>query len=730
MSEVRMRMTRTRVPWFVLAGAGVLFAIAFPLGLLNGSIQRDAFFASVAIVIMIGYATVGALIASRRAGGPIGWLFMVVGLSFLLSVVTSEYAIYAYRHPGALPLGVFAAWASNWLFIPSITPLIVALALFPTGRVLSSRWRFLPVAIAVLSVFALAGTMLRTGQLDVAESLHIPNPTGVDALQGLAGALSTIAGYGLIASLIAALVAIALRFRRSRDEERQQIRWLAYAALGGGLLFITALLASLVTRSDSNVVVNALFYGFFLCMGLGVPFAAGVAILRYRLWDLDLVVRKAVIFALVTGAITIVLLVLAWVIPVAVVGIGTSGWERGLFLVGILLGTMIGPLRRGARRIADRLVYGGRATPYEVLTEFSGRLADTYAADDVVPRMAAIVGSGTGARRVTIWLRVGRDLRPVASWPEPSDVTEEDGNWFEVRNQGAALGAITVSMPANDPMTPDRERLVHDLAAQAGLVLRNVRLIEELRESRRRIVAAQDTRARALERDIHDGAQQQLVALAVKLRLADSTIDRDPAAAHAALAQLQADAQDALETLRDLARGIYPPLLADKGLPAALAAQATKSAISTRVTAGGVGRYPQEIETAVYFCALEALQNASKYSRASSIEIRLEALDGELAFGIRDDGVGFDTATVARGVGLEGMADRIDAIGGRLSIESEPGRGTRIAGSIRLSASSPTAGTAEGAAREGNGQPATSGEPVAAAQADSRRSGPNTAFGM
>jgi signal transduction histidine kinase len=717
-------MTRRRAPWVLLAAAGVLFATAFPLGIVNHTIQRDLFFSTVAIVIMLGYTTVGALIASRRAGGPIGWLFMMVGLGFLLSVATSEYAIYAYRHPGTLPLGVFAAWVNTWVFIPSITPLIVVLALFPTGRVLSPRWRLLPPVVVTLSIAGVAGTILHTGELDVATGVHIANPTGSDALDGLAGALGSIAGYGLVASLLAALVAIGLRFRRARGEERQQIKWLAYAALGGGVLFIGAILASLITRSDNNLVVNALFYGVFVCMGLGVPFAAGIAILRYRLWDLDLVVRKAVIFAIVTGALTAVLVVLAWIVPLAVVGVGMSGWERGLFLVGIALGALIGPLRRRARRIADRLVYGGRATPYEVLTEFSGRLADTYSADDVVPRMASIVGSGTGARRVTIWLRVGRDLRPVASWPEADGITDEDASWFEVRHQAEALGAITVSTPANDPMTPDKERLVHDLAAQAGLVLRNVRLIEELRESRRRIVAAQDARARTLERNIHDGAQQQLVALAVKLRLADATIDRDPAAAHAAIAQLQADAQEALETLRDLARGIYPPLLADKGLAAALTAQATKSTIPARVAADGIERYAQDVEAAVYFCALEALQNASKYSRASSIGFALAQSDGALRFEIRDDGVGFDTATVAHGVGLQGMEDRIEAIGGRLSITSAPGAGTRIVGVVPVA---PSRGSADVGAE---GDQRASGAPVAAAQADSSRSGPNTALGM
>jgi signal transduction histidine kinase len=237
-------------------------------------------------------------------------------------------------------------------------------------------------------------------------------------------------------------------------------------------------------------------------------------------------------------------------------------------------------------------------------------------------------------------------------------------------------------MPANDPMDPSKHELIRDLASQAGLVLRNVRLIDDLRESRRRIVAAQDERAKALERNIHDGAQQQLVALQVKLRLADGIIDRDPARAHELMAQLQAESNDALENLRDLARGIFPPLLADKGLAAALEAQARKAAVPVSVDADGIGRFPQDVEATVYFCTLEALTNVAKYAGASQASIRLANGNGELRFEVRDDGRGFDPGETGYGTGLQGMADRLAALGGSLSVDSAPERGTIVAGSV------------------------------------------------
>ncbi|MGZ4150736.1 MAG: sensor histidine kinase, partial [Actinomycetota bacterium] len=327
-------------------------------------------------------------------------------------------------------------------------------------------------------------------------------------------------------------------------------------------------------------------------------------------------------------------------------------------------------------------------------SHFSERMAETYAADDVLPRMATILASGTGATTVTVWLRVGDELRPAARAGEAGPAHEPvrivadtlpalgSEGAVEIRHQGELLGALSLSMPPNDPLDPARHQLVQDMASQAGLVLRNVRLIEELRASRQRLVAAQDEERRRLERNIHDGAQQQLVALTVKLRLAQQLADRDLAKAKNLLEQLQTDSAAALEDLRDLARGIYPPLLADKGLVAALEAQARKAAIPTTVHAEQIDRYPPDVEATVYFCALEALNNVAKYAGATDATIRLARTDGYLTFTVADDGAGFDVAATSYGTGLRGMADRLDAAGGRLEVASTPETGTAVTGSV------------------------------------------------
>jgi signal transduction histidine kinase len=249
-------------------------------------------------------------------------------------------------------------------------------------------------------------------------------------------------------------------------------------------------------------------------------------------------------------------------------------------------------------------------------------------------------------------------------------------------HQGGLLGAISIRMPRAEPLRPAGEHLVTDLASQAGLVLANAGLIEDLRSSRQRLVTAQDEARRRLERNIHDGAQQDLVALTIKLGLAEVTLDEDTAETRQILQQLRADAAGALDNIRDLARGIYPPLLADLGLVAALSAQAGKFAFPVTVEADGIGRSSQDAEAAVYFCCLEALQNTSKYANATEACVTLQAQNGSLRFITSDDGAGYDSRHTSMGSGLRNMADRLAALGGELDIRSAPGSGTTVTGRL------------------------------------------------
>jgi signal transduction histidine kinase len=671
---------------------GMLVA-AVVLGVMGRGVEASDWVSTVILLGMTAFATVGALIASRHPRNPIGWVFSAIGFGIVLYAFRENYVVYGlFANPGSLPGVTIVAWLGSWIPLVALISVPFVFLLFPDGRPPSSRWR--PVGWIALASMGLVGlgNILVPGRLGGfnLERIHIENPTGIPSLRVLANGLVSAGALGVAVAGVGSVVALVVRFRRSGGEERQQLRWLAYVAAAATVVP----LIGLVTGYAGVDLGNVLFPTFFLLLLIGVPVACGIAILKYRVLDLDIVIKKTVVFGAVVILITSVYLAVVVVVGPRV--------ERGRSSVESLVATIIvvlafQPVSRWARRLADRVVYGKRATPYEVLSGLSDRLAASYSTDDVLPRLVQILAAGTGATKAEVWLRVGPDaLRRAARWPVGPDGGASDvrlagedlpafpgmAHAFAVRHQAELLGALTVAVPPNDPLTPSQEKLLTDLAAQAGLVLRNVRLVQELRASRQRIVAAQDERAKALERNLHDGAQQQLVALAVKVRLMERVIPKDPQKALAMARELEADTSDALENLRDLARGIYPPLLADQGLAVALEAQARKSPVPTRVDANGVGRYPQDVETAVYFCVLEALQNVAKYAEASSATVRIFECDGMLAFEVADDGRGFDSASTGYGTGLQGMADRLDALGGTLEIRGARGEGTAVRGRL------------------------------------------------
>ena len=658
----------------------------------------------VALVIAMCFLwmLVGVLIVSRQPGNWAGWTFLVVAGVFPLGLFFASLVSYGARsRPGSVPwLPLWAAIGEYTLYPIALLPLLFLL--YPDGHPPSPRWRWVARGLLGGTALAWLGFFLRPGPFNayVDDGILFVNPTGIDALAPVSGVVIAIGAAVAIVSAIATAVAVTQRFRRSTGEERQQMRVLALVAGLAGTSFVLMWVISLVAvitgaDSETELAIFPILFGFTaLCLVVGIPVAYLVAIFRHGLWDLDVVIRKTVRYAVVVVAFMVLGLLLVAAVPTLLFGVGAStDLMPTLLLAGVLAAAFLW-LRPRAARLADRLVYGRRATPYEVLSEFSERLGGTYSTDDVLPRMAQLVADATGARRADVWSFAAGELRPESRWPAdvaspaPRPVDEDalgtaDGEHLtEVRHQGELLGAITLEPSPEDPMVPTKEALVRDLAAQAGLVLRNVRLIGDLRASRQRLVKAQDEERRRLERNIHDGVQQQLVALQVQLRLARTMLDREPEKAGELLDALAVRSTETLDELRDLARGIYPPLLADQGLAAALEAQARKAAIAVSVEPDGIGRYAQEIEATVYFCVLEALNNVAKYAEASHTIVSLSQTETGLSFSVADDGRGFDPRAADAGSGLQGMADRVEAIGGSIRLQSSPGAGTSVSGSV------------------------------------------------
>ncbi len=637
----------------------------------------------------------GVLLAARRPRNPVGWLLLAIAAIGAI-YLTADFAAMRGLLSGAGPRS-WVAWAA-WVFnnTGTVGGLLLGFVIlfFPDGRLLPGRlWRLIAWIVFALIGIAISTSMIGVGTIQLSPRLPgVPNPLGLRALDRLTnnGAGSTV---GLLLLLLLVFAAAVVRFRRSRGVERSQLRWFAYVAVAAlGLLVSGFALPGAGSAGPSDMAWAAGSFGLFVI----VPATIGLAIMRHGLYDIDIFVSRTLVYGSLAVFITAVYVGIA-------VGIGTlvgSGGKPNLglsILATAVVAVGFQPVRERVQRVANRLVYGRRATPYEVLSQFSERVAESYASEDVLPRMARVLGEGTNADLAEVWLRHDEALHRAAVFPL-DDATPAavhlNGTALAipgadrsvvVRHQGEVLGALTVTKRRGEQITPIEVKLMDDLAHQAGLVLKNVGLsadlqarLVDLRASRQRLVAAQDDERRRLERNLHDGAQQHLVALKVKLGLAEMLASRDPERARATVAELKHDADEALETLRDLARGIYPPLLAEKGLAAALQAQARKATLPVTIEADGIGRYSQDTEAALYFCILEALQNIQKYAQASSAVVRLREDGDRLSVEVADDGRGFDVAATSRGNGLTNMEDRLDALGGTLHIASSPGNGTTL----------------------------------------------------
>jgi signal transduction histidine kinase len=625
---------------------------------------------------LVPFPIVGLLIALRQPDNAIGWLLLAIGFTWFFGEALTGYGTYGVS-VSHLPADTWSLAFTDMLWVPPIGLMgTFTLLLFPDGHLPSPRWRWFAWVCAVVLVVSAVGILVGARTLADSGFPDVANPFAIPALEFLQVSL-VLFPFCILGSASSLVV----RYRRARGLERDQLKLLAFAAAAVAASYLVVMLLSIGSTSTNTpgwlgVAQTLVIFSFSL-----IPIAIGVAILRHGLYDLDIVIKKtamALVLTLLIGVPALLVLAAASV-PWLIWAVPNSAFT---LVGGVLLGLLAIPLVRVARRTANRIVYGSRATSYEVLTEFSERVGEAYAAEDVLPRMAQVLGMGLGADAAAVWFVSGTDLEPAAVWPEGTEAPTE--LLVDVVERGERLGALSVSMPPTEPLNASGDRLIKDLASQAGLVLRNVRLIEELRSSRRRLVAAQDEERRKLERNLHDGAQQQLIALAIQLKLARSVLDRDPAKAGDMIDTLHGAATDALEDLRDLARGIYPPLLADKGLPAAIEAQARKAVVPVTVESDGIGRFDPDVESAVYFSCLEALQNVAKYAEATSARITLSDGSGELRFEVRDDGRGFDVGGMDYGTGLQGIADRLAALGGELIVTSALGDGTAVAGRLPI----------------------------------------------
>jgi signal transduction histidine kinase len=489
--------------------------------------------------------------------------------------------------------------------------------------------------------------------------------------------------------LISSVAALAVRFRRAGGRERDQLKWFLYAAA----IFAGAEVAGLALRGSDSV--RPWIAGLVLVAAAFLPVSVGIAILKHRLFDIDRLINRTLAFGVLW-----LLIALGYAGLAAALGIVAGGrLPVEVAVVCTIVATLLfQPARRGLERLADRWVFGERLGGYELLTHFGATLETAVDPRDLGPHLAAMVRRGLDVQwvRVMVCRASGEEsvLDPIGADGIDQHESVTPAMTAPLVHGAERIGAIECGPKRDAAFTAEDHELLTSIGRQAALAIRNAALAAELAErlaeiqhqayelaaSRTRIVHAEEAGRRRIERDIHDGVQQQLVALLAKLRLARNQLGRDVEQATTTLGELQQDTRQTLDDLRELARGIHPPVLSDRGVLEAIEARVARLPVGVNIEADGVARgdrYSEELEGAAYFLVCEGLTNALKHASAQHATVRLVSTPASLLVEVTDDGRGFEPGEAA-GSGLRGLTDRIEALGGSLRIVSRPGAGTRL----------------------------------------------------
>jgi two-component system, NarL family, sensor kinase len=644
----------------------------------------------------VAFSVLGALIVSRHAENRVGWVFCIVGLLGGLTEFAGYYAIHTLLvSPGSLPAGLAAAWLNNWLWIPYWGTLGIFLPLmFPTGRALSPRWRpatwFGAGATALLSFYG----MFHSGPLwNQLEALAIDNPLGITALGDVTGTdlqVAMLVVGPLLFSMLVAGASLLLRLRRARGRERLQVKWFAFTAALLVLVFIAQLLVPAVLTGSGSELQEV--YPLLLALTFAsLPIATGTAILRYRLYDIDVIINRALVYGTLT----------AGVIGLYTVVVGVMGtlFQTGGNLLASLVATgvvavLFQPLRERLQRSVNRLLYGQRDEPYTVLSRLSRRLEETLPTDAVLPLIVETLARALKLPYAAIALEPSSGLEVAAAYGNsPGEVVR-----LPLVYQADTVGQLLLARRAPDEsFSPADRRLVEDLARQVGVAVHAARLTVDLQRSRERLVTAREEERRRLRRDLHDGLGPVLAAQTLKVGSARALYSRTPAAADALLGELETDLGTALVDIRRLVYELRPPALDELGLIGAIREEAARSgAQDTRRTAQAVGlgvtieapeRLPAlsaAVEVAAYRIVQEALTNMLRHAHARTGRVRF-SLDGAFQVEITDDGVGLPSPRHV-GIGLLSMRERAEELGGTCIVERNPAGGTRVLARLPLEA--------------------------------------------
>ncbi len=654
-----MNRVEARVGWslWALTCASASGAVMLALGL------EPAYDVVLYPLVNILMGGAGALIVARHPRHVIGWLFCASGT---LGAVVELAQAWGLREFSG---GDWGTWFAAWGWIVHGTLLALVFALFPNGRFLSARWRaaaWLTVGGCLLAVAGMALGPVGAEAFSPETNPLAIDPVAADVLAGLGQALFVLGNLVAGASLI-------VRLRRSKGIERQQLKWFAYASA-----LLVAVAPFVVVLWSRTVVVQVLF-AVVLC---GLPVAAGIAILRYRLYDIDRVINRTLVYGALTAA---VIGLYAAAVLAAEALLRDTGSRVGALIATGVVAVAIQPLRTWLQQHVNRLMYGDRDEPYAALSRLGQRLGADIAPGAVLKTIVDTVAEALRVPHVRIDLAHGTGFEPAATLGERGDGELER---VPLVSRGETVGQLVVeSRASGDRLRPDERRLLGDLARQAASAVDAARLTNDLQHSRERLVVTREEERRRLRRELHDGVGPTLAGVVLQLDNARALVRKNPEVTREMLASLREATQQAISDVRQLVYGLRPPALDELGLVPAIREQAARlngDERGVRITVDGpeeLAQLPAAVEVAAFRIAVEAITNVVRHTDARTCVVRL-ALNGTFDVEVRDDAKG--TADFQPGVGISSMRERATELGGSFSIKCDREQGTRVHVSLPL----------------------------------------------
>jgi signal transduction histidine kinase len=632
------------------------------------------------VVVATAFPVVGAVILARHRRNVIGWMMCATGGTVVVDAIARGYAVYGlYLRPGRLPWSEYAAWVASWNWFPSIlVPLFYIPLLFPHGQVPSRRWRPVALGGAIWIAVTTTGLAVQPGSLVDFPDLASPVSVPWGAVLAVPVLLTPVA-------VGTAFAAVLVRRRRAVGDEREQLRWLLYSA---GVALVGWTLSLL--PGEWNLLAAVLTLGPLTLL----PVAVGIAVVRYRLYDIDVIINRTLVYGGLTCA---VLAVYGLVVLAASYAAPTSlKWQWSVLVVAAVA-IIAYPVREWLQRGVNRLMYGDRDHPGVAMSRLARRVADTLPPAELLPAVAETIGQALRLPYVAVELARAGDgghgevggARPVAAYGklrgEPQRVA--------LVHQGERVGTLVLSKrSATEQFTPADLRVLDDVARQVAAAAHAVRLTDDLQRSRERLVLAREEERRRLRRDLHDGLGSALAGLALYAGNARRALPAGLTEVARWVAQLEDGIGAAVVDVRRIVDDLRPPALDELGLLGALRQQAAASPLRVSLDAPAkLAPLPAAVEVAAYRIVVEALVNAARHSRSDHATVRVSVHDGPaptLRLEVQDAGVG-PPATPPAGVGLQSMRERAAELGGVCEVGPGVDGGTLVRAVLPL----PTGGT-------------------------------------